>query len=77
MASSSMLSHDYHMDDDSCDISSTSQTISQHLVTFRSIEELQEQNQRLLMVVREQGEENEQQEKETLDERTQVREGMF
>lgn len=75
VASTSMLSLDYQTDDDSCDISSTSQVISQHLVTFGSIEELQEQNQRLLMVVRELGEKNEQQEKETVDERTQVRKG--
>ena len=73
MVSSSMLSQDYHMDDNNSEISSTTQTISEHLVTFRSITELQEQNQRLLMVVRELGEENEQREKETLDERTQVR----
>ncbi|XP_028258741.1 translocated promoter region b, nuclear basket protein [Parambassis ranga] len=36
----------------SASISSASQVISQHLVTFRSVEELQEQNQRLLQVVR-------------------------
>ncbi len=72
MASSSMVSHDYHMDVSSSDISSSSQMITRQLVEFRSIEELQEQNQRLLSVVRELGEQNEQQEKETLDERTQV-----
>ncbi len=72
MASSSMVSHDYNMDVSSSDISSSSQMITRQLVEFRSIEELQEQNQRLLSVVRELGEQNEQQEKETLDERTQV-----
>ncbi|XP_023810077.1 nucleoprotein TPR isoform X3 [Oryzias latipes] len=35
------------------DISSTSEVISQHLVTFRSVEELQKQNQRLLVALRE------------------------
>ena len=37
----------------SADISSTSEVISQHLVTFRSVEELQKQNQRLLVALRE------------------------
>uniref|UniRef100_A0A8C5I125 Nucleoprotein TPR n=1 Tax=Gouania willdenowi TaxID=441366 RepID=A0A8C5I125_GOUWI len=37
----------------SADISSTSEVISQHLVTFRSVEELQQQNQRLLVALRE------------------------
>ncbi|KAI3368578.1 hypothetical protein L3Q82_025589, partial [Scortum barcoo] len=37
----------------STDISSTSEVISQHLVTFRSVEELQKQNQRLLVALRE------------------------
>ncbi|XP_064382187.1 nucleoprotein TPR-like isoform X2 [Halichondria panicea] len=72
VASSSMVSHDYHMDVSSSDISSSSQMITRQLVEFRSIEELQEQNQRLLSVVRELGEQNEQQEKETLDQRTQA-----
>uniref|UniRef100_A0A3Q2D6B6 Nucleoprotein TPR n=1 Tax=Cyprinodon variegatus TaxID=28743 RepID=A0A3Q2D6B6_CYPVA len=36
----------------SADISSTSEVISQHLVTFRSVEELQKQNQRLLVALR-------------------------
>ncbi|XP_030582625.1 translocated promoter region b, nuclear basket protein [Archocentrus centrarchus] len=35
------------------DVSSTSEVISQHLVTFRSVEELQKQNQRLLAALRE------------------------
>ncbi|XP_026200852.1 translocated promoter region b, nuclear basket protein isoform X2 [Anabas testudineus] len=37
----------------SADISSTSEVISQHLVTFRGVEELQKQNQRLLVALRE------------------------
>uniref|UniRef100_A0A7N8XMJ0 Nucleoprotein TPR n=1 Tax=Mastacembelus armatus TaxID=205130 RepID=A0A7N8XMJ0_9TELE len=37
----------------SVDVSSTSEVISQHLVTFRSVEELQKQNQRLLVALRE------------------------
>uniref|UniRef100_A0A8C1SG41 Nucleoprotein TPR n=1 Tax=Cyprinus carpio TaxID=7962 RepID=A0A8C1SG41_CYPCA len=36
----------------SADVSSTSEVISQHLVTFRSVEELQQQNQRLLVALR-------------------------
>ncbi|KAG1963734.1 nucleoprotein TPR [Pimephales promelas] len=36
----------------SADVSSTSEVISQHLVTFRGIEELQQQNQRLLVALR-------------------------
>lgn len=37
----------------STDISNASEVISQHLVTFRSVEELQKQNQRLLVALRE------------------------
>uniref|UniRef100_A0AAQ4QF74 Nucleoprotein TPR n=1 Tax=Gasterosteus aculeatus aculeatus TaxID=481459 RepID=A0AAQ4QF74_GASAC len=37
----------------SADISSTSEVISKHLVTFRGVEELQKQNQRLLVALRE------------------------
>ena len=37
----------------SADVSSTSEVISQHLVTFRGVEELQQQNQRLLVALRE------------------------
>ena len=37
----------------SSEVSSSSNLISEKLVSFRSIEELQEQNQRLLEVVRE------------------------
>lgn len=40
----------------SADVSSVSEVISQHLVTFRSVEELQQQNQRLLVALRELGE---------------------
>ncbi|XP_067273803.1 translocated promoter region b, nuclear basket protein isoform X2 [Pseudorasbora parva] len=36
----------------SADVSSTSEVISQHLVTFRGVEELQQQNQRLLVALR-------------------------
>lgn len=43
----------------SADVSSTSEIISQHLVSFRSVEELQQQNQRLLVALRELGEEQE------------------
>uniref|UniRef100_A0A671P942 Nucleoprotein TPR n=1 Tax=Sinocyclocheilus anshuiensis TaxID=1608454 RepID=A0A671P942_9TELE len=43
----------------SADVSSTSEVISQHLVTFRSVEELQQQNQRLLVALRDLSEEKE------------------
>ena len=46
----------------SADISSTSEVISQHLVTFRSVEELQKQNQRLLVALRELSEAQEKEE---------------
>ncbi|XP_041861765.1 translocated promoter region b, nuclear basket protein [Melanotaenia boesemani] len=46
--------HVLHEEDvSSADVSSTSEVISQHLVTFRSVEELQKQNQRLLVALRE------------------------
>ncbi|XP_071342326.1 translocated promoter region b, nuclear basket protein isoform X2 [Trachinotus anak] len=46
--------HVVHEEDvSSADVSSTSEVISQHLVTFRSVEELQKQNQRLLVALRE------------------------
>ncbi|KAK3516704.1 hypothetical protein QTP70_022497 [Hemibagrus guttatus] len=53
--------HVVHDEDDVCsaDVSSTSEVISQHLVSFRSVEELQQQNQRLLVALRELGEEQE------------------
>ncbi|KAM4022992.1 nucleoprotein TPR isoform 2-T2 [Anomaloglossus baeobatrachus] len=48
----------------SANISSSSEVITQHLVTFRSIDELQEQNQRLLVALRELGEAKEKEEQE-------------
>ncbi|XP_072919390.1 translocated promoter region b, nuclear basket protein isoform X3 [Hemitrygon akajei] len=48
----------------SADISSSSEVISQHLVTYRSVEELQQQNQQLLVTVRELAEKQEKEEKE-------------
>lgn len=48
----------------SADVSSTSEVISQHLVTFRGVEELQQQNQRLLMALRELGDAHEREEME-------------
>ena len=73
MASTSTMSHDY-MDTSSGDISSSSMVISQRLVEFRNIEELQERNQQLLRVVRELSDQNEERERQTVDERTKVRE---
>ncbi|KAM4739914.1 translocated promoter region b, nuclear basket protein isoform 2-T2 [Anableps anableps] len=49
----------------SADISSTSEVISQHLVTFRSVEELQKQNQRLLVALRELSDAQEKEEQES------------
>ncbi|XP_062990920.1 nucleoprotein TPR isoform X2 [Elgaria multicarinata webbii] len=49
----------------SADISSSSEVISQHLVSYRNIEELQQQNQRLLVALRELGETKEKEEQET------------
>ncbi|KAM6963006.1 translocated promoter region b, nuclear basket protein [Aplochiton taeniatus] len=51
----------------SADISSTSEVITRHLVTFRSVEELQQQNQRLLAALRDLSEAQEQQEAEATD----------
>ena len=65
--------HDTSHDLSSDNISSSSHVISAHLVEFRNIEELQEQNQKLLAVVRELSEERERQEAETVDEQTRVR----
>ncbi|NXI40812.1 TPR protein, partial [Galbula dea] len=48
----------------SADISSSSEVISQHLVSYRNIEELQQQNQRLLLALRELGEAREKEEQE-------------
>ncbi|XP_033863928.3 nucleoprotein TPR isoform X2 [Acipenser ruthenus] len=49
----------------SADISSSSEVISRRLVTYRNIEELQQQNQRLLVALRELGEAQEKEEQET------------
>ncbi|NXE82080.1 TPR protein, partial [Cochlearius cochlearius] len=49
----------------SADISSSSEVITQHLVSYRNIEELQQQNQRLLVALRELGEAREKEEQET------------
>ncbi|XP_064845440.1 nucleoprotein TPR-like isoform X2 [Oncorhynchus masou masou] len=49
----------------SADISSTSEVITQHLVTFRGVEELQQQNQRLLVALRELSDTQEREETET------------
>uniref|UniRef100_A0A3B3BI94 Nucleoprotein TPR n=1 Tax=Oryzias melastigma TaxID=30732 RepID=A0A3B3BI94_ORYME len=53
----------------SADISSSSEVISQHLVTFRSVEELQKQNQRLLVALRELGDSQEKEEFEATSDR--------
>ncbi|CAM4591848.1 unnamed protein product [Lepidochelys olivacea] len=53
----------------SADISSSSEVISQHLVSYRNIEELQQQNQRLLVALRELGEAREREEQETTSSR--------
>ena len=74
MASSSMMSHDFS---EGRDISSSSQIIRQQLVDFKNIEELQEQNQRLLGVVRELSEQNEERERQTVEEQTRVSEGVL
>ena len=73
MASTSILSHDMSRDISSGDISSSSQVISEHLVDFKSIDELQEKNQQLLRVVRELSEQSEEREQQTVEDRTQVR----
>ncbi|XP_069823533.1 nucleoprotein TPR isoform X2 [Dendropsophus ebraccatus] len=48
----------------SANISSSSEVITQHLVTFKNIDELQEQNQKLLVALRELGEAREREEQE-------------
>uniref|UniRef100_A0A8C1EH72 Nucleoprotein TPR n=1 Tax=Cyprinus carpio carpio TaxID=630221 RepID=A0A8C1EH72_CYPCA len=58
----------------SADVSSTSEVISQHLVTFRSVEELQQQNQRLLVALRDLSEEKEKDELELQRELEQLKE---
>ena len=72
MVSTTIMSHDMSQDISSGDISSSSQVISEHLVDFKSIEDLQEQNQRLLEVVRELSEQNEDRERQTIEDQTQV-----
>jgi nucleoprotein TPR len=49
----------------SADISSSSEVLSQHLVSYRNIEEFQQQNQHLLFALRELGEIIEREEQET------------
>ncbi|KAM9832571.1 translocated promoter region b, nuclear basket protein [Neosynchiropus ocellatus] len=59
----------------SANVSSTSELISQHLVTYRSVEELQMQNQRLLVSLRELADEKEKEELEaTVDKRAELEE---
>lgn len=53
----------------SADVSSSSEVITQHLVTFRSVEELQQQNQRLLVALRDLGDAQERDEMETTSRR--------
>ncbi|CAH1255215.1 TPR [Branchiostoma lanceolatum] len=53
----------------SVDVATSSQVISQKLVTFRGIEELQERNEQLLTLMREMSAEHERAEKETTDSR--------
>nr|AXF79603.1 TPR [Xenopus laevis] len=53
----------------SANISSSSEVITQHLVTYRNIEELQQQNQRLLVALRELGEAKEREEQESTSSR--------
>ncbi|XP_072429724.1 nucleoprotein TPR-like isoform X6 [Chiloscyllium punctatum] len=48
----------------SADISSSSEVITQHLVTYRNVEELQQQNQQLLVAIRELAEKQEKEEQE-------------
>ncbi|GCB68181.1 hypothetical protein scyTo_0008188 [Scyliorhinus torazame] len=48
----------------SADITSSSEVITQHLVTYRNVEELQQQNQQLLVAIRELAEKQEQEEEE-------------
>uniref|UniRef100_A0A673YRW3 Nucleoprotein TPR n=1 Tax=Salmo trutta TaxID=8032 RepID=A0A673YRW3_SALTR len=57
------IAHDEEVS--SADISSTSEVITQHLVTFRGVEELQQQNQRLLVALRELSDAQEREEEET------------
>ncbi|BFY99561.1 hypothetical protein BsWGS_02600 [Bradybaena similaris] len=58
------------LDVSSTEVSSSSTIITEKLVTFRNIEELQQQNQRLLEVCRELSDKKEQEEREATSERT-------
>jgi nucleoprotein TPR len=60
-------SHDWSLAISSDDVSSSSQVISEHLVTFKSIEDLQEQNKKLLAVVRDLSETREEEERQADD----------
>uniref|UniRef100_A0A3B3ZHT3 Nucleoprotein TPR n=1 Tax=Periophthalmus magnuspinnatus TaxID=409849 RepID=A0A3B3ZHT3_9GOBI len=69
--------HVLHDEDvSSADVSSTSDVISQHLVTFRSVEELQKQNQRLLVALRELGEAQEKEEFESTGNRAELEQSL-
>ncbi|XP_074653725.1 nucleoprotein TPR-like isoform X2 [Tubulanus polymorphus] len=54
----------------SLEVTSSSHVISEHLVTFRSIAELQEQNQKLIQVARELSENREEEEKKAVSDKT-------
>ncbi|XP_071964047.1 nucleoprotein TPR-like isoform X2 [Antedon mediterranea] len=54
----------------SSDVSNSSQVISEHLVSFKGITELQQQNERLLVVIREISEKKEKEEQETVESKT-------
>lgn len=54
----------YQEEQSSTDISTASDVISKHLVSFRSVEELQKQNQRLLLALRELSDAQEKEESE-------------
>jgi len=66
----------FAQNESSADISSSSQVITRELVDFRNVEELQEQNQRLLGVVRELSEQNEELERQTIEKHSQVGGGL-
>ena len=53
------------------------QVISEHLVTFKSVDELQKQNQRLLAVVRELSDEKENEERTQISKETQQLQGRL
>uniref|UniRef100_A0A3Q3AM97 Nucleoprotein TPR n=1 Tax=Kryptolebias marmoratus TaxID=37003 RepID=A0A3Q3AM97_KRYMA len=60
----------------SADVSSTSEVISQHLVTFRSVDELQKQNQRLLVALRELSDAQEKEEFQTTGNRVELEQSL-